>query len=566
MLARFALIKGRWSPVAFVLVVIAACGGRVSGSSSGLSSGGVSTGTVGGATSGTISVSSSGSTSGSITSGSFVGGSGPVGVAGTSSGMAISGMALPPCPTPTFSPPAGAIVSGSNVVITAAGLPAGGEILFTTDRTTPTRASPVYNSGAVGVQVTIGETFQAISTTMGATCTDSAVASASYTLAFTPVPEAGPLGPVPSAGCGKALTMATGMWVRQPANCDQGAAEANCQPIPVGSNPVLPPAMPKSGDPEWRGWWVYVPAGYDASRPYKVIYEHQGCFDADFFDAGRDGYPYQDVDDGQAIQVGLDYDTYSDLLGCPDVRDPTSNDLVFMPWLMNEIESSFCVDTASEWMSEYADLGSLAQQFDCAFPSKFRGQMIVTGIEPGAPGTPGSLPPCNPAPMAAFYVHDLNNPDNPYASILPGCSRVLRQNGCANTTCDPLDKILTTPYAVPTGVELPAGATCAQFNGCPAEYPVVFCVTANQSNNDGRSWGVVKLFWDFTNRLSPMLCPPGQAYQNGTCAPCPAGEAACNGFCVDEQTDPNNCGACNLVCAPPLGGGSPSCSGGVCAM
>jgi hypothetical protein len=88
-------------------------------------------------------------------------------------------MALPPCPTPTFEPPAGAVPAGTNVVISAAGLRAGGEIVFTTDgRTMPNRVSPVYNGGAVGIQVNADETLEAISTTMGATCTDSAVAAA----------------------------------------------------------------------------------------------------------------------------------------------------------------------------------------------------------------------------------------------------------------------------------------------------------------------------------------------------------------------------------------------------
>jgi len=215
------VLKPSWSLPAFVLLAIAACGGRVSGvggSGSNVAvSTGATTGTLSGG-SGTVSVSTSGSTSGAVTSGSVVS-------SGVMSGtvVSVSGtvtMALPPCPTPMFFPPAGAVPASSNVVISAAGLPAGGEILFTTDGTTPMRTSPVYNSGTVGVQVTMGETFQAISTTMGATCTDSAVASATYTVGTTPVPEGGLLGPVPSAGCGKPAPVATGMWVRQPANCD----------------------------------------------------------------------------------------------------------------------------------------------------------------------------------------------------------------------------------------------------------------------------------------------------------------------------------------------------------
>jgi chitobiase/beta-hexosaminidase-like protein/Fn3 domain-containing protein len=100
--------------------------------------------------------------------------------------------ALAPCPTPTFTPMAGAIASGSNVVISAAALPAGTSIYFTTDGSTPTAsATEVYNAGTVGIQVTMGETIQAISSSMGTACTDSPVASAIYTITAAPVPDGG---------------------------------------------------------------------------------------------------------------------------------------------------------------------------------------------------------------------------------------------------------------------------------------------------------------------------------------------------------------------------------------
>ncbi len=57
---------------------------------------------------------------------------------------------LPACPTPVLAPAAGTIASGTNIVITATGLPSGGYIFFTTDNTLPGRGSPIYNAGAVG--------------------------------------------------------------------------------------------------------------------------------------------------------------------------------------------------------------------------------------------------------------------------------------------------------------------------------------------------------------------------------------------------------------------------------
>ena len=60
---------------------------------------------------------------------------------------------------------------------------------------------------------------------------------------------------------------------------------------------------------------------------------------------------------------------------------------------------------------------------------------------------------------------------------------------------------------------------------------------------------------------SPLNCPTGQVNQNGDCAPCSSGETACGDLCVNEQTDPNNCGACGFACT----GTTLFCTNGACA-
>jgi hypothetical protein len=257
------------------------------------------------------------------------------------------------------------------------------------------------------------------------------------------------------------------------------------------------------GSPESRGWWIYVPSGYDPNKPYRLIFNGAGCGDSDYFHAGADGYPYNTVDSENAILVGLDYDTYSGTPTCYDDGDPQSNDFTFFPWLQSQIEGDFCVDLNHEFFSGYSSGAWLAQQLNCAFPNKLRGFASVRGCEPGAQGYPGSQPPCASKPTAVLYVHDLNDSTTQYACILPACTRVLKQNGCSTTNCNPGDTTITTPYPVPVGVNLPKGASCVQFNGCPADYPVVFCTTTNQAASDQQGWGVVPLAWDWMyNKLS----------------------------------------------------------------
>jgi len=482
--------RARWSLSAFVLLAIAACGGRTSGvagsgSPSGAGSGGVSTGAFSG-TSGMVSAMTSGSTSGTATSGTFVG-----------SGV-ISG-----------------IVLGASGTMTS--------------------------SGTVGISGPLGDAGPDSGTVLSA---------------------------APSAGCGKPLTVATGKWVSQPTGCASGTnnqGTAECQAIPPGSTV---PATATSGSPEYRGWWVYVPTGYDASKPYTVIYSGAGCGDSDYFSAGEYGFPYYDVDNGQAILVGLDYDTYSDVPGCYDAREPTSNDLQFFPWLQDHIEQEFCVDTAREFLSAYGgvqDGTGLVNQISCVMPSKLRAQVTVAGGEVSAPGFPsldypGALAAaCNPSPIAAFFVHDFGDTDDTYANeIATSCARILSQNGCAVTTCNPLDPTLTTPYEVPAGVTPPAQTKCVQFNGCPADYPVVFCVTYGQDHSDDQNWGVVTLFWDFVNRLDTVTCSAGTSTcsENSVLTCSPSGQRVDPSPCGPDKTCAS--GACVGVCGP----GQTQCSGG----
>jgi poly(3-hydroxybutyrate) depolymerase len=316
---------------------------------------------------------------------------------------------------------------------------------------------------------------------------------------------------LPSAGCGATSkwTGATGKWVSQPTGCGPGnnnQGSAACQPIPPASTV---PAKSGMGTPENRGWWVYVPSTYDPTKPYKVIYNGAGCGDGNYFNAGEDGFSYFNVDNDNAILVGLDYDTYSDVPGCYDNRDAQSNDFTFFPWLQSQIENQFCVDKNHEFFSGYSSGGWVMQQFNCAFPDKLRGSVAVTGCEPGAAGYPGAqFSPCVQKPTAAFYIKDFGDTDNTYACILPACLRVLKQNGCKTTggadytTCNPQDTTTTTAYPVPATITPTPETSCVQFNGCPADYPVVFCVTHNQDHSDDSKWSV-PLFWDWmSNKLA----------------------------------------------------------------
>jgi hypothetical protein len=275
-----------------------------------------------------------------------------------------------------------------------------------------------------------------------------------------------------SPGCGVAWTQPTGQFVEQPNVTIVGGSKIDGGPLP----------------PEQRGYWVLVPNNYNPNTPYRVIYEGAGCSNP-IMSSGMSVYAYQNVDNGDAIQVGLDVDPDRPDL-CYDDTNPASNDFYFFPWLMAEIESELCVDTKHEFISGYSTGAYLANQLGCAFPDKLRGQVLVSG------GEPVSQPPCIGHPIAAFFVHDFFDMDNAYSLVLPACARTLRQNGCTSDDCsDPVDSGSTVPYVLPAGIAPPPGTVCRQFTGC-GEDPVVFCTTYHFGHSDQNSW-VVPAFWDF---------------------------------------------------------------------
>src|SRR4051812_37439894 len=67
-------------------------------------------------------------------------------------------------------------------------------------------------------------------------------------------------------------------------------------------------------------------------------------------------------------------------------------------------------------------------------------------------------------------------------------------------------------------------------------------------------------------------CPTGDVCSNNHCVgfcgsggTCTGGFACCSPLCVDEKTDPSNCGACGNVCGP-FAHASADCGGSTCSI
>ena len=361
-----------------------------------------------------------------------------------------------------------------------------------------TMSSGSVGASGAGTDVSASGTQESSGTGVGDATTEIGGVDASTELEASSA-DAGH-GPVMSPGCGMSL----------PGNVMLGQFTDMADP----GNGKPPPIMV---DNVARGYWLYVPPNYDKNKPYKVIYQGAGCGNAcpngngqqnksGISNGSQPVWPFQTVDMGEAIQVGIDYGYASPT--CFDDHNPDSNDFKFFPVLKGLIENMLCIDRSHVYFSGHSSGSWLTNQMTCAFGNEIRGTAISTG------GEPPSQPPCvKGAHIAGLFLHDVNDQLNSYAGVLPAVLRNLNNNGCTMTggsqyTLMDVQQALpsnnpstTTPWAIPQGLTIPGNGQCVQFDGCPADSPVVFCTTTNadpggQNHYEFVNSFIAPLFWN----------------------------------------------------------------------
>lgn len=270
----------------------------------------------------------------------------------------------------------------------------------------------------------------------------------------------------------------------------------------TGTNLTDTPVPAKAGP---RTFWVRVPADYDPQRAYRVVYIGQGC--GAQYSANTASYPlFQEKLGGteEAIYVAIDIPPNAINNDCYDTRDgPKSEEWEAFELFHQFVDAHYCVDDNRVFVAGYSTGGWQANMWGCYFagdptpPRKFAPRYHVRGQAAVASGEPTNQPPCN-GPVAAIWIHDATDGGNPIAGAYDACARVLRMNGCTNTArCeDPAAR--TTPWHP----ELWSPAVCQQFDGCPPDYPVVFCKTQGLGHSD-QAQNVVAAFTLFFDALNP---------------------------------------------------------------
>ncbi|HEY2902652.1 MAG TPA: hypothetical protein VGL59_18865 [Polyangia bacterium] len=220
-----------------------------------------------------------------------------------------------------------------------------------------------------------------------------------------------------------------------------------------------------------RVYDLYLPSAYDPMRAYPLIFVDHGCDGSIPF---MENPSITTVTKGNAIVVALR--AYSSQQtgqpyggGCFDTGPNSTSltELAYFDQALKDIEGMACVDKARVFMSGFSSGSWLTNLLGCTRAGVIRAQGNSTG------GLP-SVPKMCAGPIAAFMVHDMQDPQNSYAGGLIARDRILAINGCSMTN--------SVPYDYDGDPATPS--TCMLFQGCMSGYPVVWCPTMNKGHVD----------------------------------------------------------------------------------
>jgi poly(3-hydroxybutyrate) depolymerase len=226
----------------------------------------------------------------------------------------------------------------------------------------------------------------------------------------------------PSAGCSMPAGQELGQWVEQPKLEVDGTD---------------------------RQWWLWLPTGYEPTKPYPVVFNFHGC-------GGNENIvPMPKVAGDKAILVrGAGIND-----SCWD-QGPNGVDVKFFDQMLAEVAAKRCADTSRVFATGYSSGSWLVNSLECVRGDKLRATGTVAGGVQFGDDTP-----CV-GKVARIFVHDSDDPENPIEWGNDGeRARMVEQNHCmaATTPEDP--------------------APCVRHDGCDPGYPVIWCETQGKGHD-----------------------------------------------------------------------------------
>ncbi|HVU50399.1 MAG TPA: hypothetical protein VHL80_06915, partial [Polyangia bacterium] len=236
-----------------------------------------------------------------------------------------------------------------------------------------------------------------------------------------------------------------------------------------------------------RKFFTYMPHDYDPTHPYPVTMWGPGCGASGpegnqlMGSVGPDGKPATD----SFIEIQL---LQKD--SCFSTSAADSPEVPYFDEVLKQVSDNYCIDKGQVFVSGYSSGSWLTHLLGCQ-----RGN-VIRGIGSASGGILVDHGTCT-GPIAAIMTGDSSDTTNPIISVdaktgTPKGSgaardRILMANGCQMTS-------------KPWNASFPG---CQIYDGCPPEYPVVWCLTMGQGHSTG-GINSSKGFWTFWSTLPKL--------------------------------------------------------------
>jgi poly(3-hydroxybutyrate) depolymerase len=271
-----------------------------------------------------------------------------------------------------------------------------------------------------------------------------------------------------SAGCGKAPTIASGMY-------------NNGQHISITVGTMQ------------RRYILNVPTNYDNTKPYKLVIAYHELNGNDDEMYKNKYYHLLPLSNDTAIFVAPNGQqnnascTQASGCGWPN---PNNTDIALADAVVAQLEENFCIDTNRIFATGWSYGGSMSYKTACERPlggvanGFVRAIAVYSGSQLSGNCTPSK-------PVAYFASHGTHDSVLNYSNGVGLAQNFAKANGCT----------WATPTSVSSGAHV-----CTNEMGCMDGYPVEFCSfngdhTPDPDNGQSGSSWVYQPVWDFFSKF-----------------------------------------------------------------
>jgi poly(3-hydroxybutyrate) depolymerase len=203
-----------------------------------------------------------------------------------------------------------------------------------------------------------------------------------------------------------------------------------------------------------RKYILNVPASYDKSKPYRLV-----------FAFAESGSSAQSVATRNYFRMA-GYDTKNTIFVAPDAENGagswSKNDVAFTDAILAQLEGDLCIDKSRIFATGFSFGGAMSLALACTRADVFRGVAFFSGAD-----LTGSCPSTPLAKPIAYYASQASGDAS--GDPIPSSGRIKQAQFAAVNGCT----------AEPNATVFPAAGkahTCTVYKNCKAGYPTVYCV------------------------------------------------------------------------------------------